>query len=51
MATPESIVMQRDGLVEALISTDGQPEYPGLQQRHQLTSTVVNSFPPTLYRC
>ncbi|MEG1112416.1 MULTISPECIES: type VI secretion system-associated FHA domain protein TagH [Citrobacter] len=44
MATPESIVTQRDSLVEALISTDGQPEYPGMQQRHHLTSTVVNSF-------
>ncbi|HDS9455679.1 TPA: type VI secretion system-associated FHA domain protein TagH [Enterobacter asburiae] len=44
MATPESIVTQRDSLVEALISTDGQPEYPGMQHRHQLTSTVVNSF-------
>ena len=44
MATPESIVTQRDGLVEALFSTEGQPEYPGLQPRHQLTSTVVNSF-------
>lgn len=44
MATPESIVTQRDNLVEALISTDGQPEYPGMQQRHQLTSTVMNSF-------
>lgn len=44
MATPESIVTQRDGLVDALISTEGQPEYPGMQQRHQLTSTVVNSF-------
>lgn len=44
MATPESIVTQRDGLVEALISTDGQPEYLGMQHRHQLTSTVVNNF-------
>lgn len=44
MATPESIVTQRDGLVDALISTDGQPEYPGMQQRHHLSSTVANSF-------
>ncbi|WP_368543495.1 type VI secretion system-associated FHA domain protein TagH [Enterobacter soli] len=44
MATPESIVTQRDGLVDALISTDGQPEYPGMQMRHQLNATVVNAF-------
>ncbi|HDR2754448.1 type VI secretion system-associated FHA domain protein TagH [Enterobacter sp. RHBSTW-00175] len=44
MATPESIVTHRESLVEALISTDGQPEYPGMQPRHQLTSNVVNSF-------
>lgn len=44
MATPESIVTQRDGLVDALMSTDGQPEYPGMQMRHQMTATVVNSF-------
>lgn len=44
MATPESIVMQREGLVDTLLSTDGQPEYPGMQQRHQLSSTVANGF-------
>lgn len=44
MATPESIVTQRDDLAESLISTDGQPEYPGVQSRHHLTSTVANSF-------
>ncbi|KNC91334.1 type VI secretion system protein ImpI [Trabulsiella odontotermitis] len=44
MATPESIVTRRDSLAEALISTDGQPEYPGMQHRHQLTPTVVNGF-------
>lgn len=44
MATPESIVTPRDGLVETLISTDGQPEYPGMQPRHQMSSTVANGF-------
>lgn len=44
MATPESIVSQRAGRIDPLLSTDGQPEYPGMPLRQALSSTVVNSF-------
>ncbi|WET42292.1 type VI secretion system-associated FHA domain protein TagH [Citrobacter enshiensis] len=44
MAAPETIVSNRDRLADALLTTDGQPMYPGMPQRHQLADTVVNSF-------
>lgn len=44
MAAPETIVSNRDRLADALLTTDGQPAYPGMPQRHQLADTVVNSF-------
>lgn len=44
MAAPETIVTNRDRLADALLTTDGQPAYPGMPQRHQLAETVVNSF-------
>ncbi|EJY5270252.1 type VI secretion system-associated FHA domain protein TagH [Salmonella enterica] len=44
MAAPESIVSHRDSLTDALMSTEGQPDYPGLPHRHQLTATVANAF-------
>lgn len=44
MAAPETIVTNRDGLADALLTTDGQPAYPGMPHRHQLADTVVNSF-------
>jgi predicted component of type VI protein secretion system len=49
MAAPETIVTNRDRLADALLTTDGQPAYPGMPQRHQLADTVVNGFSPT--RC
>ncbi len=44
MVAPESIVNHRDSLTETLMSTEGQPDYPGLPHRHQLTATVANAF-------
>ncbi|EMV7406922.1 type VI secretion system-associated FHA domain protein TagH [Enterobacter soli] len=44
MAAPEAIVTNRDRLADALLTTDGQPAYPGMPQRHQLADTVVNGF-------
>ncbi|WP_115349385.1 type VI secretion system-associated FHA domain protein TagH [Hafnia alvei] len=44
MAAPETIVSNRDRLADALLTTDGQPAYPGMPRMHQLADTVVNSF-------
>lgn len=44
MAAPETIVTNRDRLADALLTTDGQPTYPGMPHRHQLADTVVNGF-------
>ncbi|HFQ7060114.1 type VI secretion system-associated FHA domain protein TagH [Citrobacter freundii] len=44
MAAPETIVTNRDRLADALLTTDGQPTYPGMPRRHQLADTVVNGF-------
>ncbi|MBA8501323.1 type VI secretion system-associated FHA domain protein TagH [Escherichia fergusonii] len=44
MAAPETIVTNRDRLADSLLTTDGQPAYPGMPQRHQLADTVANSF-------
>lgn len=44
MAAPETIVSNRDHLVNTLLTTDGQPSYPGMPHRHQLADTVVNGF-------
>ncbi|WP_032940849.1 type VI secretion system-associated FHA domain protein TagH [Citrobacter youngae] len=44
MAAPEAIVTNRDRLTDALLTTDGQPAYPGMPRMHQLADTVVNSF-------
>lgn len=44
MAAPETIVTNRDRLADALLTTDGQPAYPGMPHRHQLADTVVNGF-------
>ncbi|WBM70328.1 type VI secretion system-associated FHA domain protein TagH [Buttiauxella sp. WJP83] len=44
MAAPETIVSNRDRLADALLTTDGQPAYPGMPHRHQLVDTVVNGF-------
>lgn len=44
MASPETIVTNRERLADALLTTDGQPAYPGMPHRHQLADTVVNSF-------
>ncbi|WP_330983256.1 MULTISPECIES: type VI secretion system-associated FHA domain protein TagH [Enterobacterales] len=44
MAAPETIVGNRDGLADSLLTTDGQPAYPGMPRMHQLADTVVNSF-------
>ncbi|TGB74553.1 type VI secretion system-associated FHA domain protein TagH [Escherichia sp. E4694] len=44
MAAPETIVTNRDRLADSLLTTDGQPAYPGMPQRHQLADTVINSF-------
>ncbi|ELZ9358542.1 type VI secretion system-associated FHA domain protein TagH [Citrobacter freundii] len=44
MAAPETIVTNRDRLADTLLSTDGQPAYPGMPRRHHLADTVVNGF-------
>lgn len=44
MAAPETIVTNRDRLADTLLTTDGQPAYPGMPHRHQLADTVVNGF-------
>ena len=44
MATPETIVTNRDMLTDTLLSTEGTPHYPGMTHRHQLADTVVNGF-------
>lgn len=44
MAAPETIVTNRDRLADGLLTTDGQPAYPGMPRMHQLADTVVNSF-------
>ena len=44
MAAPETIVTNRDRLADALLTTNGQPAYPGMPRMHQLADTVVNSF-------
>lgn len=44
MAGPETIVNNRDSLAEALLTTEGQPAYPGMPHKHQLADTVVNGF-------
>lgn len=44
MATPETIVMNRDTLADTLLTTQGQPEYPGMPFQHQMASTVANGF-------
>ena len=44
MAAPETIVTNRDRLADALLTTDGQPTYPGMPHRHQLADTVANGF-------
>ncbi len=46
MATPETIVTNRDMLTDTLLSTEGAPHYPGMTHRHQLADTVVNGFLP-----
>ncbi|HCF6519022.1 TPA: type VI secretion system-associated FHA domain protein TagH, partial [Klebsiella pneumoniae] len=38
------IVTNRDRLVDILLTTEGQPEYPGMSRKHQMADTVVNSF-------
>ncbi len=44
MAAPETIVTNRDRLADALLTTDGQPAYPGMPYKHQIADTVVNGF-------
>lgn len=44
MATPDTIVTNRDMLTDTLLSTEGTPHYPGMTHRHQLADTVVNGF-------
>ncbi|EJH7015819.1 type VI secretion system-associated FHA domain protein TagH [Salmonella enterica] len=44
MAAPETIVTNCDRLADTLLTTDGQPAYPGMPHRHQLADTVVNGF-------
>lgn len=44
MATPETIVTNRDMLTDTLLSTEGAPHYPGMTHRHQLADSVVNGF-------
>lgn len=44
MATPETIVMNRDTLADTLLTTQGQPEYPGMPFQHQMASTVAHGF-------
>jgi len=44
MATPETIVMNRDALADTLLTTQGQPEYPGMPFQHQMASTVAHGF-------
>ncbi|MDN8602175.1 type VI secretion system-associated FHA domain protein TagH [Citrobacter sp. S2-9] len=44
MATPETIVASRDRLVDVLLTTEGQPVYPGMSRKHQMADTVANSF-------
>ncbi len=36
MATPETIVMNCDSLADTLLTTEGQPAYPGMPFQHQL---------------
>lgn len=45
MATPETIVMNRDSLADTLLTTEGQPAYPGMPFQHQLAPTVAHGFP------
>ncbi|MCV5520160.1 type VI secretion system-associated FHA domain protein TagH, partial [Escherichia coli] len=42
MATPETIVMNRDSLADTLLTTEGQPSYPGMPFQHQLAPTVAH---------
>ena len=44
MATPETIVMNRDSLAETLLTTEGQPAWPGMPFQHQLAPTVAHGF-------
>lgn len=44
MATPETIVMNRDNLVNTLLTTDGQPNYSGMPSRHDIAATVAHGF-------
>ncbi len=44
MATPETIVMNRDSLADTLLTTEGQPAYPGMPFQHQLAPTVAHGF-------
>jgi len=44
MAAPETIVSNRDRLADALLTTDGQPTYPGMPHKHQLADNVANGF-------
>lgn len=44
MATPETIVMNRDSLVNTLLTTDGQPHYPGMSIQHDIAPTVAHGF-------
>lgn len=43
-ATPETIVMNRDRLTEALLTTDGQPSYQSSLPYQEIAPSVVNSF-------
>lgn len=44
MAAPETIVSNRERLADTLLSTVGQPAYPGILHRHQLADTVANGY-------
>ncbi|MFP1558218.1 hypothetical protein ACLB1T_18355 [Escherichia coli] len=45
MATPETIVTNRDMLTDTLLSTEGTPHYPGMTYQPQLADTA-NGFLP-----
>ena len=44
MATPETIVMNRDTLTSTLLTTEGQPHYSGMPSRHDIAPTVAHGF-------
>ena len=42
--------MNYDSLADTLLTTEGQPAYPGMPFQHQLAPTVAHGFPAILFR-